>query len=68
MTLLAAGTLGSTQVLLRSRAMGLALSPALGTRFSSNGDLLGFAYAWEQATHHRHPPVLVDRGLLPERR
>ena len=41
---LAAGTLGSTQVLLRSRAMGLALSPALGTRFSSNGDLLGFGY------------------------
>lgn len=41
---LAAGALGSTQVLLRSRAMGLALSPALGTRFSSNGDLLGFGY------------------------
>ncbi len=40
----AAGSLGSTQVLLRSRAMGLALSPALGTRFSSNGDLLGFGY------------------------
>jgi cholesterol oxidase len=41
---LAAGALGSTQVLLRSRASGLALSPALGTRFSANGDLLGFGY------------------------
>lgn len=41
---LAAGSLGSTEILLRSKAQGLALSPALGTRFSANGDLLGFAY------------------------
>ena len=41
---LAAGALGSTQILLRSHANGLALSPALGRRFSSNGDLLGFGY------------------------
>ena len=32
-----------------------------------DGDLLGYAYAWERATHYRHPPVLVDRGLLPAR-
>jgi amidase len=41
-----------------------------GLEFSArpwkDGDLLGYAYAWEQATHHRHPPVLVDRGLLPD--
>jgi amidase len=30
-----------------------------------DGDLLGYAYAWEQATHYRHPPVLVEKGLLP---
>lgn len=42
--ILAAGSLGSTQILLRSRGHGLALSPALGTRFSTNGDLLGLAY------------------------
>jgi amidase len=29
-----------------------------------DGDLLGIAYGWEQATHHRHPPVLVEQGLL----
>jgi amidase len=29
-----------------------------------DGDLLGYAYAYEQATKHRRPPVLVDRGLL----
>ncbi|HEX8615924.1 MAG TPA: GMC oxidoreductase [Telluria sp.] len=42
--ILAAGALGSTQILLRSRSRGLALSPALGSRFSTNGDLLGLAY------------------------
>lgn len=41
---LAAGSLGSTEILLRSRVHGLPLPAALGTRFSSNGDLLGFAY------------------------
>jgi Asp-tRNA(Asn)/Glu-tRNA(Gln) amidotransferase A subunit family amidase len=29
-----------------------------------DGDLLAWAYAWEQATHYRHPPTLVTAGLL----
>jgi amidase len=33
-----------------------------------DGDLMGYAYAWEQATHHRHAPVLVEQGLLPNAR
>ena len=41
---LGAGTLGSTEVLLRSRAAGLALSPALGHRVSGNGDMVGLVY------------------------
>lgn len=41
---LAAGTLGSTEVLLRSRAAGLGCSNALGDRFTGNGDVLGFSY------------------------
>src|SRR6187402_1160193 len=41
---IAAGTLGSTEILLRSHARGLPLSSAVGTRFSGNGDVLGFAY------------------------
>jgi cholesterol oxidase len=41
---LAAGALGSTEILLRSRQRGLATSDALGTHFTGNGDLLGFAY------------------------
>jgi cholesterol oxidase len=38
----AAGTLGSTYLLLRNRDALPNLSPALGTRFSGNGDLLAF--------------------------
>jgi cholesterol oxidase len=38
---LGAGTLGTTFLLLRSRSAFPGLSPALGTRFSGNGDLLG---------------------------
>ena len=40
--ILAAGTFGTTFLLLRNRASLPALSAALGTRFSGNGDLLGF--------------------------
>ncbi len=41
---LAAGTLGSTEILLRSREAGLAVSDELGQRFTGNGDVLAFAY------------------------
>lgn len=41
---LAAGTLGSTEILLRSRAGGLPVSDRLGHGFSGNGDALAFAY------------------------
>ena len=41
---LGAGTLGSTEILLRSRAEGLALSEHLGARFTTNGDALATAY------------------------
>lgn len=41
---LAAGTLGSTEILLRSRAEGLAVSDQIGERFTGNGDVLAFAF------------------------
>jgi cholesterol oxidase len=41
---LAAGTLGSTEILLRSRERGLPLSDRLGERFSANGDIIAFGY------------------------
>jgi cholesterol oxidase len=41
---LAAGTLGSTEILLRSRENGLPVSNWLGGRFTSNGDAIAMAY------------------------
>jgi cholesterol oxidase len=41
---LAAGTLGSTEILLRSREHGLAVSDRLGHSFSANGDIIAFGY------------------------
>lgn len=41
---LAGGSLGSTEILLRSREAGLSLSPLIGRKFTGNGDVLGFAY------------------------
>jgi cholesterol oxidase len=42
--ILAAGTLGSTEILLRSQVAGLSLSDQLGQRFTGNGDVLAFGY------------------------
>jgi len=61
-----AGTLGSTEILLRSRQHGLALSSQLGEHFTGNGDVLGFGYNTGQVIngigwgHHQKgeiPPV-----------
>lgn len=41
--ILAAGTMGTNELLLRARAKGLALSDRLGANFSANGDDLVFA-------------------------
>ncbi|KAF0475607.1 FAD/NADP-binding domain-containing protein [Gigaspora margarita] len=41
---LAAGTIGTNEILLRSRICGLEISPQLGMRFSGNGDIVGFGY------------------------
>ncbi|MEM7553635.1 MAG: GMC family oxidoreductase N-terminal domain-containing protein [Cyanobacteria bacterium P01_A01_bin.84] len=48
MVILAAGTLGSTKILLRSAAKGLNVSKKLGHRFSGNGDVLAFGYNNDQ--------------------
>ncbi len=42
--ILAAGVLGTAEILLRSRAAGLPLSSQLGEHFTGNGDVLGFSY------------------------
>ena len=47
---------------------GLPFGLEISARRWRDGDLIGWAYAYEQVTHHRHPPVLVEQGLLPEAR
>lgn len=42
--IVSAGTLGSTEIMLRSAEHGLKVSNMLGQRFSGNGDVLGFGY------------------------
>jgi Asp-tRNA(Asn)/Glu-tRNA(Gln) amidotransferase A subunit family amidase len=47
---------------------GLPFGLEISARPWHDGDLLGWAYAYEQATKHRRPPVLVEQGLLPDAR
>jgi len=49
--ILSAGSLNSTEILLRSEMHGLSVSPALGTKFSGNGDFFGLAYNGTMATN-----------------
>ena len=61
--ILGAGTLGSTEILLRSREHGLSVSPRLGHGFSANGDIIAFAYGADipvNAVGVGHPPKLDD--------
>ena len=44
---------------------GLPIGLEISARRWKDGDLLGWAYGFEQATHLRKPPVLVEKGMLP---
>jgi cholesterol oxidase len=61
--IIAAGALGSTELLLRSRDKGLALSDRLGHGFSANGDIIAFGYGGERRVHAvgiGHPPKMDE--------
>jgi len=63
---LAAGTLGSTEILLRSREVGLPLSDRLGERFSANGDIIAFALGGKERVNGigvGHPPKFVGDAV-----
>jgi cholesterol oxidase len=49
--ILAAGSINSTEILLRSEMHGLKTSPLLGTGFGGNGDFFGLAYNGSQQTN-----------------
>jgi len=60
---LAAGTLGSTEIMLRSREAGLAVSDRLGHRFSANGDIIAFGYGAKSTVNAvgvGYPPKVAD--------
>jgi cholesterol oxidase len=72
---LAAGTLGSSRLLLENRRRLPDLSPALGSRFSGNGDALAMAFdptaAEVQGARNDYGPVMTskldymdERGLI----
>ncbi len=48
--ILAAGTLGTTQILINSRDRGLTISEKLGHYFSGNGNMLGLGYNNDEMT------------------
>lgn len=47
LVIIAAGAIGSTAILLRSKQRGLALSDRVGEHFTGNGDVLAFSYDTE---------------------
>lgn len=59
-----AGSLGSTEILLRSKERGLTISDKAGERFTGNGDVLGFGYNCEERINTvgfgPHPPGSRD--------
>ncbi|KAM0248026.1 hypothetical protein ACHAQJ_009631 [Trichoderma viride] len=61
-----AGSIGTTEILLRSRQLGLSMSDDLGTEMSGNGDMLGFAYNTDyEANCLAHPYATPERPVGP---
>ncbi len=62
--ILGAGSLGSTEILLRSKERGLTMSPRLGDKFTGNGDVLGFGYNCDERVNTvgfgPHAPGTLD--------
>jgi cholesterol oxidase len=63
--ILSAGTLGSTFLLLRNQSSFPGLSPAIGTRFSGNGDLLTLAIKPTHTLRGRKVSRPVEGGVGP---
>lgn len=64
--ILSAGTLGSSEVLLRSKEAGLPVSDRLGQRFSANGDIIAFGYGATEDVNSvglGHPKKIEDMEI-----
>jgi cholesterol oxidase len=64
--ILAAGALGSPYLLLRNRGNFGGFRPALGTRFSGNGDFLTFVMRTNSVLDGSHGPVITSRVRIPD--
>ena len=62
---LSAGTLGTTNLLLRNRSAFPRISRKLGTRFCGNGDLLTLALNCDEEVDGKRVPRIVDPGYGP---
>ena len=58
--ILAAGTLGSTEILCRSKSNGLQISNAVGTNFSTNGDLFAAVLPTKENVDASKGPMLTS--------
>ncbi|KOV92828.1 GMC oxidoreductase [Streptomyces sp. NRRL B-3648] len=63
--ILAAGALGTPYLLLRNRSQLPDLGPALGTRFSGNGDFLGFVFKARDRHGGQDTPRLLHPSFGP---
>lgn len=63
--ILAAGTFGTSFLLLKNQASFPGLSERLGTRFCGNGDLLGFLYKCVDQNKGKREPRILDGGHGP---
>jgi cholesterol oxidase len=59
---LGAGTLGTNEILLRSREKGLALSDKLGQHFSTNGNFAGFCLDTKDTVQSTRGPINTCHG------
>ncbi|KAM0556073.1 hypothetical protein ACHAPJ_006061 [Fusarium lateritium] len=61
-----AGSIGTTEILLRSKELGLSMSDEIGCGMSGNGDMLGFGYNTDyEANCIAHPNPPKDRPVGP---
>lgn len=63
--ILSAGSLGSTEILMRSKNQGLLVSDQLGQHFSGNGDVLAFGYNCDQTINGIGFGKFSPRGREP---
>lgn len=62
--IVAAGVTGTFKILENSKRAGLPISDALGSKFSGNGDILGFGYNGKKLKEVRKGPTITSAALF----